>query len=307
MRIGFHSNQLGIRGTEVALYDYALGNKDILNNTSIIFAPKNSDLSTYDKFKEKFEVYLYDNFTELENFNLDWCYFIKYGNNDGKLLKSAKNFVHAVFDVKDPHGDIYAYVSEWLGEKHHMPFLPHIVNSYPKTQNFRDYLNIPKNAIVFGRYGGYDQFNYPWVYKVIENVLKTRNDIYFLFLNTKPFLTHPQIFFFESTYNLDKKVAFINTCDAMLHAREDGESFGLSICEFLAQDKPIITNPNGRDKNHIKLLNDKGLYYSTPDELYSQLLNFKPPYYNYSDLIKEFTKEKVMNKFNQFITNEKCL
>ena len=54
MRVGFHSNQLGIRGTEVALYDYALGNKNILNNTSIIFAPKNSDLSTYDKFKEKY-------------------------------------------------------------------------------------------------------------------------------------------------------------------------------------------------------------------------------------------------------------
>jgi hypothetical protein len=27
MKIAFHSNQLGIRGTEVSLYDYALGNE----------------------------------------------------------------------------------------------------------------------------------------------------------------------------------------------------------------------------------------------------------------------------------------
>lgn len=27
MKIAFHSNQLGIRGTEASLYDYALGNR----------------------------------------------------------------------------------------------------------------------------------------------------------------------------------------------------------------------------------------------------------------------------------------
>jgi hypothetical protein len=303
MKIGFHSNQLGIRGTEVALYDYALGNQEILGNESIIFAPKNSDLTTYDKFSKKLPVYLYDNFEELEEFGLDWCYFIKYGTNDGKLLKSAKNFVHAVFNVNDPHGDVYAYVSEWLGELHTSPFLPHIVHTPPNSQDFRQQLGIPKDAVVFGRYGGYDQFDYDWVKNVIETIVKENSHIYFIFLNTQSFIQHPQVFFFGGTDDINKKTAFINTCDAMLHARSEGESFGLSICEFLAQNKPVITNPKGRDKNHVRVLGDKGIYYTNTKELYNILTGFIPKKGNYSHLIDAFSPEKVMNKFNNLIND----
>jgi len=303
MKIGFHSNQLGIRGTEVALYDYALGNQEILGNESIIFAPKNSDLTTYDKFSKKLPVYLYDNFEELEGFGLDWCYFIKYGTNDDKLLKSAKNFVHAVFNVNDPHGDVYAYVSEWLGELHDSPFLPHIVHTQPNSQDFRQQLGIPKDAVVFGRYGGYDQFDYDWVKNVIETIVKENSHIYFIFLNTQSFIQHPQVFFFGGTDDINKKTAFINTCDAMLHARSEGESFGLSICEFLAQNKPVITNPKGRDKNHVRVLGDKGIYYTNTKELYNILTGFIPKKENYSHLIDAFSPEKVMNKFNNLIND----
>jgi hypothetical protein len=303
MKIGFHSNQLGIRGTEVALYDYALGNQEILGNESIIFAPKNSDLTTYDKFSKKLPVYLYDNFEELEEFGLDWCYFIKYGTNDGKLLKSAKNFVHAVFNVNDPHGDVYAYVSEWLGELHTSPFLPHIVHTPPNSQDFRQQLGIPKDAVIFGRYGGYDQFDYDWVKNVIETIVKENSHIYFIFLNTQSFIQHPQVFFFGGTDDINKKTAFINTCDAMLHARSEGESFGLSICEFLAQNKPVITNPKGRDKNHVRVLGDKGIYYTNTKELYNILTGFIPKKGNYSHLIDAFSPEKVMNKFNNLIND----
>lgn len=301
MKIGFHSNQLGIRGTEVALYDYALGNQEILGNESIVFAPKNSDLTTYNKFSSKLNVYLYDNFQELEDFNLDWCYFIKYGTNDGKLLKSAKNFVHAVFNVKDPHGDVYAYVSEWLSDIHQMPFLPHIVNPQSQTQDFRSSLGIPQDAVVYGRYGGYDQFDYQWVKNVIKTVINQTPNTYFIFLNTQKFIDHPKVLFFGGTTDINQKTAFINTCDAMLHARSEGESFGLSICEFLAQNKPVITNPEGRDKNHLKILGDKGLYYTNPDELYSILTNFTPSNEDYTSLVAPFTSEKVMNKFQKLI------
>ncbi len=303
MKIGFHSNQLGIRGTEVALYDYALGNQEILGNESIVFAPKNSDLTTYDKFSKKIPVYLYDNFEELEGFGLDWCYFIKYGTNDNKLLKSAKNFVHAVFNVNDPHGDVYAYVSEWLGEVHNSPYLPHIVTPQNHTQNFRQSLSIPEDAIVFGRYGGYDQFDYGWVKTVIQDVVKNNSNMYFLFLHTKKFIDHPQVLFFGGTDDISKKTAFINTCDVMLHARQEGESFGLSICEFLAQNKPVITNPEGRDKNHVKILGDKGIYYTNTKELYTILTEFTPTNKNYTPLIDQFHPEKVMNKFNNLIND----
>lgn len=303
MKIGFHSNQLGIRGTEVALYDYALANQEILGNESIVFAPKNSDLATYDKFSKKLPVYLYNNFEELEDFNLDWCYFIKYGTNDGKLLESAKNFVHAVFNVNEPHGDVYAYVSEWLGELHGSPFLPHIVHTPSNSQDFRQQLGISKDAVVFGRYGGYDQFDYNWVKDVIETIVKENSHIYFIFLNTQSFIQHPQVFFFGGTDDINKKTAFINTCDAMLHARSEGESFGLSICEFLAQNKPVITNPKGRDKNHVRVLGDKGIYYTNTKELYNILTGFIPKKENYSHLIDAFSPEKVINKFNNLIND----
>ena len=38
--IAFHSNQLGIRGTEEALYDYAHFNETILKNKSFIISDK---------------------------------------------------------------------------------------------------------------------------------------------------------------------------------------------------------------------------------------------------------------------------
>ena len=38
------------------------------------------------------------------------------------------------------------------------------------------------------------------------------------------------------------KVSFINTCDCMIHARTDGETFGLAIAEFSTLNKPIISH-----------------------------------------------------------------
>jgi hypothetical protein len=55
-KIAFHTNQLSIRGTEVAIYQYAKYNEDILGNKSVIFTFPNRDMSAYEKFKERFEV-----------------------------------------------------------------------------------------------------------------------------------------------------------------------------------------------------------------------------------------------------------
>ena len=52
----------------------------------------------------------------------------------------------------------------------------------------------------------------------------------------------------------------------MIHARCDGETFGLSIAEFSIKNKPIITCPCG-DLEHIKILGDKAIKYSSKEEL----------------------------------------
>lgn len=305
MTIGFHSNQLGIRGTEVALYDYAHYNETILGNTSYVFAPADSDLAALHKFKTRFgdRVILYKNFGEIKYssaFSIDAFYFIKAGFNDGLLCRGVRNIVHAVFDGSDKHGDVYVAVSKWLGDKYNIDYLPHIVSLPDIKEDFRDFIGASKDDIVFGRYGGYDQFNVPYLPEAIKEAADY--GIKFFLMNTKPFdFTHPNIIYAEPDTDLNTKTAFINTCDAMIHGRTDGESFGLAIAEFLHQNKPVVTNIECRDKNHISILKDKGFYYSNKKELVEILTSFKKGHHQVKQLVENFRPEVVMEKFKNII------
>ena len=55
-------------------------------------------------------------------------------------------------------------------------------------------MNIPSNEIVFGRYGGQNTFDIEFVKEEINNILKIREDITFVFLNTKKFINHEKFF-----------------------------------------------------------------------------------------------------------------
>ena len=303
MKIAFHSNQLGLRGTEVSLYDYAIGNRDILGNESIIISDAKADLTTLDKFRAQFPVYLYNDFSEVDKFlkqeNIDAIYYIKAGFNDGKLVKNAKNLVHTVFKHNEPHGEVYAYISEWLSQEmsdRKFDFVPHMINLPDHNLNYRTALGL-ENKLIFGWYGG-DNFEIPFARQAVIDIAKKRNDVVFLFMNSTPFSNEPNIYFIDSTYDLDEKVAFINTCDAMIHARERGETFGLSIAEFSSKGKPVITYGNSPERNHNMVLGDKGFYYSNYDELYTLLDNFIVPPWG-CNCYQEFTPEKVMNKFKK--------
>lgn len=57
--IAFWSNQLGERGTEIAMYDYAYYNQTLLNNKSFIFYEinnGNNNLNVINKFSKQFKV-----------------------------------------------------------------------------------------------------------------------------------------------------------------------------------------------------------------------------------------------------------
>lgn len=306
MNVAFHSNQLGMRGTEVALYDYALYNEIILGNKSIIVSDSTKELSTLDKFKSKFEVFLYEEFKDVQPFvdknKIDFTYFIKSGNNDGKLLTNTKNSIHAVFQEKQIHGDNYAYVSEWLAAKMGLPgqYVPHIVTLPEPTDTFRKKLNIPKDAIVVGRYGGFNEFDIPFVHHAISKVISTRNDIYFLMMNTAPFLNHERLIYVDSTYKLQNKSNFINTCDYMIHGRNHGESFGLAICEFLHGGKPVISWKGGLDKHHVDLLKNTPFCYENATELNNILVNLSKVDNSAvcKSIVEQFSPKNVMERFN---------
>ncbi len=313
MRIAFHSNQLCLRGVEVALYDYAYFNKKLLQNDSIIISDRNADLSALTKFQTEFQVFLYSDFSEVDGIidreAVDAVYFAKAGNFDGKLVRNARNLIHVVFQAYQPHGDVYAYISQWLSEKMtggKHPFVPYMINMPSHDIDYRHPLGIPEDAIVFGRYGGTDQFNIPFAHKAIYEAAKAYKNLYFLFMNTDRFCEPlDNIIHIGPSYELVEKVCFINTCDAMIHARIQGESFGQAIAEFLCMDKPVIAASAGIDNNHLCMLGEKGIYYSDAAGLYHILRGFKKEKGRgeYRALVEQYSPEKVMDKFKKVFLN----
>lgn len=311
MKIAFHSNQLGLRGTEVSLYDYARYNEEILGNTSIIISDKNATMESYDKFNNRFPVVLYDKFSEVEFIidknNIDCLYLQKSGEFDSKIVSNAKNLVHAVFMAKEEHGDVYAYISKWLSDKMsngNLPYVPYMVDLPIHNFDYKDVFNLT-GKFVIGWYGG-NNFDIPFARQAVIDVAKTRSDIEFLFMNHDVFTDLPNIRFIRGTYDMNEKVAFINTCDAMIHGRYRGETFGLTIAESSTMNKPIITFDGSIERNHIDILGDAGIYYSDYSSLVSILSNI-----SMTDIInkdwnryRNFTPDNVMNQFKQIYLNK---
>ena len=69
------------------------------------------------------------------------------------------------------------------------------------------------------------------------------------FKNTPRFYDHPNIIHAQATADMEYKTKFINTSDAMIHARLEGESFGLSCGEFSIRNKPVITWDGSHERN----------------------------------------------------------
>ena len=308
MKVLFHTHTLNFRGTAVAVYDYAKYNQEILGNESVICynasVPQEVDVSTesdvVELFKKQFQVVSYTSDSELQTLcdGIDVAYFIRYGHNEP--LPNVRTAVHAVFQAYEPHGDRYAYVSEWLSKKmgHDVPFVPHIVTLPEPTEDFRHKLNIPKDKMVIGRIGGYMTFDLPFVKKQLTVFLQKNDDYVFLMANTEPFIKHPNVRYINSIVDRQKKSNFINTCDAMLHARQRGESFGLSICEFLFHNKPVLAWEGGVDLNHVHLLKKTGLLYNE-DNFIDKLQSINSYPNDFKSIVKQFEPEAVMKKFNE--------
>jgi hypothetical protein len=311
MKIGLHTNQLSVRGTEVAMFDYAKYNEELLGNKSIILTKhpdvwKYSDPLAIQKFKDRFDVFFYKNNDELQGIikeqKLDLFYAQKAGIIDDVVSKSCKTVVHAVFQYEQPHGDVYAYISQWLskvyGYRH--PYVPYMVELPDVKDDLREELGIPKNAFVYGRHGGFETFDIPFVKQAISIFAGRRRDIYFLFLNTDKFVELPNVIYLDQTADMVRKTKFINTCNAMIHARMAGESFGLAIAEFSIKNKPVLTCLYARDTAHLSMLAENAVTYHDQDSLYKVLSN-TDRYVSSSDwnMYREFTPEAVMEKFKK--------
>lgn len=317
MKIAFHMDQICVRGTSVATYDYMKYNEELLYNQSILVLPESAKTRNDPLGIKRFSVFpihYYADMNDLDRLltNLDCklLYCIKYGKNDGVCSKRVKTVVHCVFDMSEPHGDVYAGVSHALRNKFNsnFPFVPHMIGmkaGNPEV-NLREELKIPKDAVVFGRYGGMDTFNIPFCWEAIYEIVHTRKDIFFLFINTPQYIKHDQIFYLGKIVTEEEKNKFINTCDAHLECGTLGHSFGCAIGEFSVNNKPIIAYkpvPNTLwNTSHLEILGDRGLYFKNKDEFKKMLLEFKPDSSKDWNCYRDYSPEKVMAIFeNVFI------
>jgi len=320
MKIGFHTNGLSLRGTEIALYDYARHNQDLLGNESIVFYRKNNSIeqSVFEKFSKQFSLRPYDGQNELnhliEQEKIDLTYFIKSGERDDAVCESSPSLIHAVFPTKPEefHGDKYAFVSQWLSKEYSnnkIPFVPHMIELPHHDGNLRKELNISETATVLGWYGGSDSFNLDFVKKEVLVAVQKRKDLYFIFMNMPPFAQHERLLFLPGNSDLMYKVQFINTCDGMLHARGIGESFGLACGEFSIKGKPVITYALSPQRSHIEILGDKAILYKGKKDLASIFQKFNREIQkekNWDAYSQNFCAKEVMRQFQQvFIQGKK--
>jgi uncharacterized protein (DUF2252 family) len=119
MIVGFYSPHLCLRGTTVAMFDYAFYNEKLLHNKSIIFYNSNhhhNNLDSINRFKQNFVTIPISDFNHLDHHlasnKCDAVYMIKGGYNDGRVSKVAKTLVHCIATPgpEHRHGDVCIWV-----------------------------------------------------------------------------------------------------------------------------------------------------------------------------------------------------
>lgn len=203
----------------------------------------------------------------------------------------------AVFRTWEPHGDFYLYVSRWnfvsnFGRFFWLslnrlflsaPGLPkigyaeHFLDvSQGNGTVFRREHGIPQKAVVVGRIGGYSEFSDPAAREAVSEALNLRSDLWFVFVSTEKFRSHPRVVFIGSL-SRDQCWNFYDSVDFLLNGRLMGESFGFGIVEALRLGKPIFAPSPVRnrrmDKNHVRLLRGFGLLYKNKNDLVAKLIS----------------------------------
>lgn len=305
-----------MRGTGVAMFDYAtmLQSSHVLTNLWLFCV--GSDEETISWMLKHFEedhifhfsawpqVHLID--TVVDELSITHLYMLKAGHNDGLVSSVAgvQNLVHSVFDARQPHGQIYAKISHSVPGD--VPVVPHMINFQPADINelhpVRSRLNIPNEALVLCRYGGRTTFDVEFVHALVDEMSFNHHEIFFLFMNTDKFCCSDRVnvIFLPGSSDKLEKQSFVESCDAMLHARKGGETFGLAVGEFSIMNKPVITyNSSDGHRHHIDILGDKGILYDDHTSLERIIMNFSSIRASREDWIayQQFSPARVLRTF----------
>lgn len=268
-----------------------------------------------------------------DEYGVSHSMFVNDGRYNNLWIPDTRLLVHAVFNNFEPYGDVYAYVSKWLyheatskkigrsakeieelrvttdspysiDREVKTTWVPHTV--IPKAgdgESFRKRVGIPQSSFLVGRIGGYTEFSDQEAKRAIVRILEKTKDIEFIFINTKPFLIHPNVTYLGYITE-SEKWDFYDACNLLINGRLMGESFGFSIVEPLMVGKPIIAPSHNRnskmDKHHIDILKPENLLYSSAEDFEFKVLKLmkKPTESaNLKKLVESFSEEKVRTRF----------
>lgn len=333
-KVLFQVDQLNYRGVFNSVLEYAKYNEEVLGNESAIVYntsdQKGKDVGTKPELiaevVKRFPLYSFNSEQTLNNIasRFDFCYTQRAGflydamNDNVKLpvVTSTKFGVHSVFQYHQPHGDVYAYISEWLAKAvvqlyaeyniGPQKFVPFVINLPPPNDDLRkklrEKMNIPQDAFIIGRYGGYETFDLDFTENAVVNVAQENPNIVFWFVNTRPFGPKlPNIIFTGPLFGEQAKSNYICACDAMIHARRLGESNGIAISEFLFHNKPVLAWEGGFDQNHANMLKPYDLLYKEDEQdIYNRIVDLPNKVNeNYKQIVEKFNPAAVMKQFKE--------
>jgi len=307
------------RGSQVSTFDYAYYARKLLGLRVIVLhggdktADTNSSRSlVLSRWKNNFELARMRSPEETSSWLREQGCFDFYIQTHGKrsgpaspaslvdqfMKAGIRVHIHAIFYAAIPWGSTMARVGAAVRGSD-VPVVPLIVHpAEPVGDNLRQELGIGEDAVVFCRHGGASTFNLGFVHPVIDRVSKRRPETFFLFLNTERFCpARRNVIHLPPVVQPEAKSRFIRACDVMLHARADGETFGLAVAEFSSHNKPVMTycpheicnhtrsEPRrwnqvvGRRSfqvwyEHVRLLGPKAFTYADQKELEHLLMSF---------------------------------
>ena len=321
MKICIHSNQFDGRGTGKTPYDYGVAIRNILGHDVCYMVSSQSKNEGPHRIKKEFPVYMYDGKVDInpsnevrgqieklvEDNQIDFIQMLKFGTNDNITPSNCKSGIHYVFDGSSPHGSSYAAVSENLARKFKKTdYVPHIIHKVSPQRNLRKDLNIPDDAFIVGRHGGEETFDLGFVHQAISFSLEKRSNLYFVFLSTKKFIEHERVIYLDWIADEQGIYDFIHSCDVMLHGRSNGETFGLSVGEFSACNKPVMTWTGAGyhfyDTAHIDHLGKNALLYRDANDVVSYLLGLERSHIlnkNWDMFTDTFSDRNVINLYEK--------
>lgn len=279
--IVFDEEALCERGTSIAVYDYARALRRLAHVHPIVVfdEAKTTDRAVIAKFEQDFEIRPYQGIPGrrrlVERVNPDLYYYLKLQAKDDRWFEQVPVATHIVFDLRPNPRARNAYISGWLSSfmtRNSLPVVPHIVTLPPPSGDYRSTVDVPADAVVIGRHGGEDTFDIEFVHRAVLQALEARPDLWFVFVNTRRFTDHPRAVFRPAIHDRQGISNFVAACDAMIHGRARGESFGLAMAEFLFHNRPVYCWGGGRDRNHVALQPAAGNVYWTRHDLRSLLL-----------------------------------